>query len=45
MLATKSSDMLSKKKGNYISLYILFYMGLNIDTSREHNLGVLKNKF
>jgi len=44
MLPTKSSDVLSKKKGNYISLYILFCMDLNTDTSRENNLGVFKNK-
>jgi hypothetical protein len=34
----------SKKKGKYINLYLLFCMGLTIDTCREHKLGVSKNK-
>jgi hypothetical protein len=44
MLATMSSDVLSKKKGKYINLYLLSCMGLKIDTCREHRMGVSESK-
>jgi hypothetical protein len=39
-----SSDVLSKKKGKYINLYLLSCMGLKTDTCREHKMGVSENK-
>jgi hypothetical protein len=49
MLASMNSDVLSKKKGKYINLYLLFCMGLKIDSlggfffhSRTVNLDTIK---
>ena len=45
MLATMSSDLLSKKKGKYVNSYLLFCMGMKIDMCRERKLGCLRPKY